>query len=73
MSDPARDLEIVEEAQIKKTAAYHGVKNGFSLSFLQGALSYEISKLVELQSHTISMLEEMINSLKKRPLNGGSE
>jgi len=74
MSDPAKKLEIVrEDKQIKKTASYQRVKNGFNIHFLRSTLSHEIIKLVELQSCTISLLDELINNLKKKPLNGGSE
>lgn len=74
MSDPANDLELVkEEAQIKKTASYNTTKNGFNIAFLQNILSVEIKRLVELQSNTISLLETMIEEMKKKPLNGGSE
>lgn len=74
MSDPANDLELVkEEAQIKKTASYNTTKSGFNIAFLQNILSVEIKRLVELQSNTISLLETMIEEMKKKPLNGGSE
>lgn len=74
MSDPAKNLETVSDSpQIIKTASYHIVKNDFDIHFLRNTLSHEITKLVDLQSYTISMLEELIKNLKKRPLNGGSE
>ena len=64
---------LAEKAQIKKTAAYHKVKNGFNINFLQHILGQEITKLVELQNYTVRILDEMIENLRKRPLNGGLE
>ena len=70
MSDLEKNIEQDEVKQIVKTASR---RERFNVRFLQSTLSNEILKLVELQSHTVDLLDEIIESLKKKPLHGGSE
>jgi hypothetical protein len=72
VSSSINNLEIVDEAKIRKTAAYHRTKNGFNIHFLENVLSEEIARLVELQTNTVNTIEAIIEDLKKRPY-GGSE
>jgi len=72
MSNTAKKLENIEDIIIK-TASYHNIKNDFNIYFLNNSLSNEIKKLVELQSSTLSLLDEIIKDLKTRPFNGGLE
>lgn len=63
MSVPARKID--------DDLIYNKVKNNFSIDFLKTTLSIEISRLIIFQKNTINILDEMIENLKKRPLNGG--
>lgn len=73
MPDPIKKIEFSEEqGQIKKTAFFHKF-NEFNIHFLQTTLSDDIIKLIELQHYTVGLLDEMIQSLKKRPFDGGSK
>jgi Holliday junction resolvase-like predicted endonuclease len=66
-------VDVSKKEQIIKTASYYSVKNGFNIKFLHNVLSVEIGKLIQAQSNAVSILEEMIEELKKRPCEGGSD